>query len=203
MTRTWTFLPVIVLAAAAAPAAAQTLRPVVFGAAAMANVSRAEDRSFGTELNLGAGAGVEWKRLGVEGEIHRTLGLAPRAVSCSIPGVPCVGSAREGFLEATMVSANVCYLFGGKRVRPYLIGSVGVLKTESVNSLTVVSSTVARLSEFRQRDTGLALGVGFGVDVPLTPALSLRPEFRTYSSVALSRTNLGIHRGTIGIRYRW
>ena len=95
------------------------------------------------------------------------------------------------------------YFFGGSRVRPYLMGSVGVLWTEGVNSLTVVRGTVATLSEFRDRDTGLAVGVGFGVDVPLTPQLSLRPEFRTYSSTAMSRVNLGLHRGTIGLRYRW
>jgi hypothetical protein len=88
-------------------------------------------------------------------------------------------------------------------VRPYVSGSVGVLWTEGVHSLTVVSGTGATLSEFHQSDTGLALGVGFGVDVPLTRAFSLRPEFRTYSSVAMSRVNLGLHRGTIGVRYRW
>jgi opacity protein-like surface antigen len=78
-----------------------------------------------------------------------------------------------------------------------------VLWTESVNSLTIVGSTAATVSEFHESDTGLALGVGLGVDVALTPAFSLRPEFRTYSSVAMSRVNLGIHRGTIGVRYRW
>ena len=88
-------------------------------------------------------------------------------------------------------------------MRPYVTGSVGMLWTESVNSLTIVSSTAATLSEFHERDTGLAIGVGFGVDVSLTPAFALRPEFRTYSSVAMSRVNLGLHRGAIGIRYRW
>jgi hypothetical protein len=130
-------------------------------------------------------------------------GLAPQAVPCALVNVPCAGSAREGFLEATMLSGSVSYFFGGGRVRPYVTGSVGVLWTESVNSLTIVSSTAAHLSEFHQRDTGLALGVGFGVDVPLAPALSLRPEFRTYSSVAMSRVNLGLHRAAIGVRYRW
>ena len=81
-------------------------------------------------------------------------------------------------------------------------GSVGVLWTESLNSLTRVSGA-ALLSEFHESDTGLAIGAGFGVDVPLTSALSLRPEFRTYSSVAMSRMNLGLHRGAIGVRYRW
>ena len=101
-----------------------------------------------------------------------------------------------------MLSGNVSYFFGGTGVRPYVTGSVGVLWTESVSSLTRVSSTAAILSEFHESDIGLAVGVGFGVDVPLTSALSLRPEFRTYSSVAMSRVNLGLHRGAIGVRYR-
>jgi hypothetical protein len=205
MTRTWTALWVglVLISTPANPVAAQDLRPAIFGAVGVANVYRTDDQSFGTKLNVGGGLGIEWKRLGLDAEMHRILGLTPRAFQCAIGNVPCAGSAREGFLEATMLSGNVSYFFGGPRVRPYVIGSVGVLWTESVNSLTIVTSTAATLSEFHESDTGLAIGVGFGVDVPLTPAFSLRPEFRTYSSVAMSRVNLGLHRGAIGVRYRW
>jgi hypothetical protein len=206
MTRTWDaglWVGLVLIDAIANPVAAQDLRPAVSGAVALTHVYRTEDRSFGTELNVGAGLGIVWKRLGLDAEVHRTLGLTPRAVQCAIGNVPCLGSAREGFLEATILSGNVSYFFGGPHVRPYVTGSVGVLWTESVNSLTIVSSTAATLSEFHESDTGLAIGVGFGVDVPLTPALSLRPEFRTYSSVAISRVNLGLHRGAIGVQYRW
>jgi hypothetical protein len=205
MTRTWAPLSVglVLISTVAYPVAAQDLRPAVFAAAGVANLYRTEDQSFGTELNVAAGLGIEWKRLGLDAELHRTLGLTPRAVQCAIPNVLCVGSAREGFLEATMLSGNVSYFFGGRRVRPYVTGSVGMLWTESVNSLTIVSSTTPTLSEFHESDTGLAIGVGFGVGVPLTPALSLRPELRTYSSVAMSRVNVGLHRGAIGVRYQW
>jgi hypothetical protein len=205
MTRTRTALwgGLVLISTVDNPVAAQDLRPAVFGAAAVANVYRTEDQSFGTELNVGAGVGIEWKRLGLDAEMHRTVGLTPRSVQCGISNVPCVGSAREGFLKATMLSGNVRYFFGEARVRPYVTGSVGVLWAESVNSLTTVSSTAASLSEFHESDTGLAVGVGVGVDVALTSVLSLRPEFRTYSSVAMSRVNLGLHRGAIGIRYRW
>jgi len=205
MTCTWTAfcLELVLISLVANPVAAQDLRPSVFGAAGVANVFRTEDQSFGTELNVGGGLGIEWKRLGLDIELHRTLGLTPRAVQCAIGNVPCVGSAHEGFLEAAMLSGNLSYFFGGPRVRPYLTGSVGVIWTESVNSLTVVGSTAATLSEFHESDAGLALGVGFGVDVPFTQAFSLQPEFRTYSSVAMSRVNLGLHRGAIGVRYRW
>jgi opacity protein-like surface antigen len=167
----------------------------------VAKVYRTEDRSFGTEVNVGGGVGIEWGRVGLDVDGHRTR-LTPLTFQCGVVGVPCVGEAREGFEQATMLSANIRYFFGS-RVRPYAMGSVGMLWTERVHSLTVVSGTVATLSEFRERDTSLALGFGVGVDVPLTRALSLRPEFRTYSSTAMSRVNLGLHRGTIGLRYQW
>ena len=204
MTRILTALSIgLVFIGTAVPVAAQTARPAVFGAIGLANVHRAEDRSFGTKSNLGGGIGIEWKRIGLDVEVHSTLDLSPRTVQCGVVNVPCVGSAREGFLDATMLTGNVNYFFGGPRVRPYLTGSVGVLWTEGVNSLTIATTTAATLSEFHERHTGLALGVGFGVDLPLTSSLSLRPEFRTYSSVAMSSVNLGLHRGTIGVRYRW
>jgi opacity protein-like surface antigen len=174
----------------------------VFGDVGIANVYRAEDQSFGTELNVGGGIGIEWRRFGFDVDAHRTR-LAPRTFECGVAGVPCVGEAREGFEDATMVTGNVRYFFGRSRVRPYVIGSVGLLWTEVINSLTVVNGAVATLSEFRERDTGLALGAGFGVDVPVSPHLSLRPEFRTYSATALSRANVGMHRVTIGVKYRW
>lgn len=181
---------------------AQQPTPVAFGSISLANLHRAGDQSFGTDLNIGAGGGIEWKRLGVDLEVHRTIGLETRSAPCAVT-VPCVGSAREGVLGATMVLGNITYMFGQSRLRPYVTGSVGVLRTSSVNSLTVVDAASATMSEFPENDTGLATGLGAGVDVPLTPALSLRPEFRTCWSVAMSRINLGMHRGAIGVRYRW
>src|SRR5688572_18911882 len=101
MMRTWTALRIglVLIGTGVDPVAAQELRPAVFGAAAVANVYRTEDQSFGTELNVGGGLGIEWKRLGLDAEVHRTLGLTPRGVQCGLVNVPCVGSAREGFLE--------------------------------------------------------------------------------------------------------
>jgi outer membrane protein with beta-barrel domain len=205
LTHRWSSLRVgvLLIGTVAHSVAAQDLRVAVFGAAGVANVYRTEDQSFGTTLNVGVGLGIERKQIGLDAEVHRTIGLTPRAVRCAISNVPCVGSAREGFLDATMLSGNVSYVFSGPRVRPFVTGSIGVLWTESVNSLTIVSGAVATVSEFHEQDTGLAIGAGFGVDVPLTPALSLRPEFRSYSSVAMSRVNLGLHRGLVGVRYRW
>jgi Outer membrane protein beta-barrel domain len=204
MTRNWTVALVTCAAigSLADPVAAQGLKPTIFGTVGLANVYRADDRSFGTKLDVGGGLGVERKRLAFDADVHRTIGLTPRTVQCATT-LPCTGSAREGFTGATMLSGDVSYLFGEAKVRPYLTGSVGVLRATSVNTVTIASSTSSTLSETRDTDTGLALGVGFGVDVPLSTGLSLRPEFRTYSSTALSRMNLGLHRGSIGVRYRW
>ena len=81
----------VLIGLVADPVAAQDLRPAVFGRAAVANLYLTEDQSFGTELNVGAGVGIEWKRLGVDAEMHRTLGLKPRPVQCALGNVPCVG----------------------------------------------------------------------------------------------------------------
>lgn len=191
----------ILLGAFSTPVAAQELRPSVHGSISAMNVHRTEDQNFGTNPNVAGGFGIGWKRLGVDAELQRTIGLTPRDVSCAVT-VPCVGSAREGFLSASMLTGNVSYFFGGPRARPYVTGSVGVLWTGSVSSITIVRDEAATLSEFTQSNTGLVLGAGFGVDVPFTNTLSLRPEVRTYSSVAMSRVNLGLLRGTIGVRYQ-
>ena len=190
-------------AGSAGLAMAQETRPVVFGSAGIASVCRADDRNFGTETNLGAGAGLEWRRLGVDVEFHQTIGLEPDPVMCGVVNVTCVGSARVGLQSATMVTGNVSYRFGSHRVRPYVIGSVGALRSDMVNSLTVVRDGVATLSEFLETDTGLAIGVGGGLDLAMTNSLSLRPEVVLYSSTAMSRANLGMTRVTVGARYRF
>ena len=80
MTRIWTALLLgLVVIGNAANVAAQELKPAVFGAVGVANVYRAEDRSFGTEVTLGGGLGLEWKRLGLDVEAHRVSGLTPRS----------------------------------------------------------------------------------------------------------------------------
>ena len=202
MPRRWLIVPAIVVLGAHT-AAAQEIRPGVFGAIGVANVRRAEDRSFGTELNAGFGAGIDWKRLGLDAELHRTFGLTPRPEQCGVVNVPCTGSARSGFSAATMLTGNVSYFFSSGRVRPYVTGSVGVLWTEGVNSIVVATSTMATLSEFREHDAGLVLGIGGGVEVPVTTSLVLRPEFRLYSSSAMSRVNLDVLRAAVAVRYRW
>jgi hypothetical protein len=77
------------------PVAAQDLRRAVFGAAAVANLHRAEDQSFGTELNVGGGLGIEWKRLPnlfVGGDVTRESRHASRSDRRTVSVVGAYGS---------------------------------------------------------------------------------------------------------------
>ena len=198
-----TILGAATVSMAGSPAWAQEVHPTVFGTIGATYVYRVEDQGFGTGTDIGGGGGIQWKRLGVEVEVHRVMGLTPKTVGCAVVNVPCSGSAREGVVDPTLVSGNVSYLFRTGRVAPYVIGSLGAISSTSFNSLTTVTGGVATVSEFSEKDTGLAIGAGFGLDVALTPALSVRPEFRLYSASALSSSNLNLNRGSVAVRYRW
>ena len=201
---------VIVLAltlACAGPVSAQPFtdhgRGELFANLASAHIFRAEDRSFGNPVAIGGGVRLPIaRRLGIEVEVNRALGLQAAPARCGILG-GCEGTAREGVLDATLASANVYVRFPHGRVEPFLIGGVGGLWTTSVNSVTRMRDGVGVMSELEQRDAGLAIGFGGGVDVRLTPRLSVRPEIRIYDSTAMSRTNLAIIRTAVGMGYRW
>ena len=185
-----------------ANAQAQEVRPVVYGTVGLSNVYRAEDRNFGTAADAGGGAGIEWKRLGIDGDVFHggERGLEP--VPCSV-SVPCSGTANSGVLSLTMASANVSYALSSSRVRPYLVGSIGAIWSTTVDGRIDVAGGTATLTEIESRDTGLTIGVGFGVDIPFSDAFSIRPEFRTFTGSALSGANLGVHRMSLGLRYKW
>ena len=74
----------LLIGSVSAPAAGQEVKPSIFASVAVANVSRMEDRSFGTKPNVGAGIGLEWRRLGLDAEVHRTIGLTPTVVQCGV-----------------------------------------------------------------------------------------------------------------------
>ena len=187
----------VVMSGMFANAQAQELRPVLYGTVGFSNVYRAEDRNFGTAVDAGGGVGIEWKRLGIDGDFFRGGERGLEAVSCAV-SVPCSGTATSGVVSLTMASASVSYALSSSRVRPYLVGSIGAIWSTMVDGRIDVAGGAATLTEFESRDTGLTIGIGFGVDIPLTDALSIRPEFRTYTGSALSSANLGVHRGRLG-----
>ena len=175
----------------------------VFASLASAHIFRAEDRSFGNPIDIGGGVRLPIaRRIGIEVEVNRALGLQAAPARCGILG-GCEGTAREGVLDATLATANVYVRFPHGRVEPFLIGGVGGLWTTSVNSLTRMRDGVGVMSEMEQRDAGLAIAFGGGADVRLTRRLSVRPEVRVYDSTAMSRTNLAVIRTAVGVGYRW
>ena len=198
-----TILGATAVSLAGSAAWAQEVHPTLFGTIGATHVYRVEDQGFGTGTDIGGGGGIQWKRLGAEVEVHRVTGLTPKTVQCGVVNVPCTGTAREGVVDPTLVSGTVSYMFRTGRVAPYVVGSIGALSSTTFNSITTVTGGVATLSEFTEKDTGLALGAGIGVDLALTPALSLRPEFRLYSASAMSKTNLNLNRGSVAVRYRF
>ena len=175
----------------------------LFVSLASAHIFRAEDRTFGDRPAVGGGVRLPLnRRIGVEFDVNRPLGLHATAARCGL-AAGCIGSAREGLLDATLVTANVFVRFPHGRVEPYLVGGAGGLWTTAVNSLTVVRDGVGVMSEFESRGAGLAIGVGAGVDIALTRRLSLRPEFRIYDSSAMSRMNLTVFRSSVAAGWRW
>ena len=160
---------VIVLAltlACAGPVSAQPFadhgRGELVANLASAHIFRAEDRSFGNPVAIGGGVRLPIaRRLGIEVEVNRALGLQAAPARCGILG-GCEGTAREGVLDATLATANVYVRFPHGRVEPFLIGGVGGLWTTSVNSVTRMRDGVGVMSELEQRDAGLAIGFGGG-----------------------------------------
>jgi hypothetical protein len=117
--------------------------------------------------------------------------------------VPCLGTGREGVRSATIASANVSYFFSDSSIQPYLTGGIGALWSNEVFTNVQRTPTQVVLTEQDRADTGLAENIGAGVLIPITRAISLRPEFRVYLSILQSRANLTFYRASIGAGYHW
>jgi opacity protein-like surface antigen len=205
--RTPIILTVVTLVMAAGLAEAQpSLRhdgSELFMSVAWAHIFRAEDRTLGDRPDIGAGVRLPLgRRVGVELEVNRTLDLHADAAPCGLVA-GCEGAAREGLLDATLASANVYGRLARGRVEPFVIGGVGGLWTRSVSSVTTVRGGIGVISEVETRDIGLAISAGAGIDVALTPALSVRPQIRIYDSTAMSRVNLTIIRTSVAAGWRF
>jgi opacity protein-like surface antigen len=186
-------------AGGAQPPQARSLTPEVFVSAGLAHPFVIGGRGFGSHLNIGGGAGLQWRRLGVEFEANRTLGLSSEEVACT---APCAGTARSGLLSSSLLSANVLYFFSSAS-RPsaqfYLTGGIGALWSKEVTTW----ATQTTMGELAYDDTGLAINFGAGMRIRVTEAISLRPEFRFYNSVILSSANLSLTRFSIAAGYHW
>ena len=196
--------PILLVLVFQAASHGQSLTREVFGSIAYGRLFRFEDNPIGGGPNFGAGIGLKHRSgLGFEMELNRTLGLSAKPVPCGIVNVPCEGSARQGVTGATIASANVRYEFSRERVRPYVTGGVGILRSAGLSARVDATEQRAVFSEEKWSDTGLAINIGGGVRIGLTRALSLRPEVRVYGASALSRANLSLFRASLVLAWSW
>jgi opacity protein-like surface antigen len=173
----------------------------VFGSVAQGHLFRFDDQTFGNNLNIGAGFGVRWSKLGMEFDVHRQLGLTPQLARCGVAS--CTGEAREGVLSSTIASANLFYQFGEAPIRPYVIGGLGAFRSRTVSSVLTIRGTSGTFSEFESSDTSLAVSFGAGLRIAVGRSFSIRPEIRLYDGTALGSENLTLIRTSIGAAYQW
>jgi opacity protein-like surface antigen len=180
--------------------------PEVSAAAGLGHVFRYRDETYGDEPNLSGAVILRHARgLAFEIEANRTIGLTAGPAPCGvlIDGVPatCTGSAREGALAATSLSFNLHYLFTGRRVQPYLLGGLGVLRTRMVSSITTVRDGAATQTEQEDSATGLGPDIGAGLRIPLGTRLTIAPEIRWLEAASLSRHNLAVTRASVRVSF--
>ncbi|HSF17594.1 MAG TPA: outer membrane beta-barrel protein [Vicinamibacteria bacterium] len=105
------------------------------------------------------------------------------------------GGPLEG--TATGVLGNVVYRFSEGRTQVFVMGSAGLLRSETTHTYPVRGT----LTTFRSEDNGFAWGGGGGVKIFLTPRFSLRPQLRLVFSEATGV--MGLAAASIGIGYHW
>jgi hypothetical protein len=170
-------------------------------------VFRIEDEPIGTAIS--PGAGVEWRvlpRLGLGVELSRVTGFEPRVVSCAgLPTVTtCIGSARSGVLETTIMSTTGAWYFAAApRVHPYVIGGFDVMWSHTVASITFVRNNEGTILERESHDRGTGITAGFGVRVLVGRHVVLKPEWRIYDGSLLGSANLSAMRTSVAMGYGW
>jgi len=165
-------------------------------------VGRGGDSGLGAHVSPGGAVGLRRSRFGVEVEGHSVPGLTAAPAACGLAN--CTGSARSGLLRADVMSANALFFLSGDPGRQfYLSGGLGALWSKEVTSMTIGLPGGAYMSEIAYDETGLAISVGAGLHLVLARHIIVRPEARLYSSVAMSRSNLGLFRASIASGYEW
>jgi opacity protein-like surface antigen len=196
--------PALLVAVFAGAVQSQPLTREVFVSVAQGRLFRIGDNPLDSGPNVGAGVGLLHRSgLGVDIGLNRTFGLRAKPAACGVVNIPCEGSAREGTTAATIFSVDARYEFTRARVRPYVTGGVGALRSSGFSPTLYISEQRAVFSEQEWSDTGLAFNVGGGVRIRLGERLSIRPELRVYNGVALSRANLCMFRPSVVLAYSW
>lgn len=202
------FVVGVPLAAHAQSASSSTISPEVFGTVAFGHLANC-CRTFGDGPLIGGGAGIRWRRLGVEVDAQRMLGLSPKSLPCAIQyGQTCLPGS-QGARSATLASVSALVTLARTRVEPYVAGGVGVLWSRQTDPDLLFSgvpshpSTSASLVQREVNDRGFAISFGGGIPIPVTSAIAVRSEVRFYDATLLSAYNMGLVRVAVQVGYRW
>jgi hypothetical protein len=105
------------------------------------------------------------------------------------------GGPLEG--TATGVFGSGVYHFSEGRTQIFVMGSVGLLHSETTHTYPFGGTPTT----FRSEDNDFAWGAGGGAKIFLRPRFSVRPQFR----LVFSETTgvMGLAAGSIGIGYHW
>jgi hypothetical protein len=128
------------------------------------------------------------------------FGLGPRAsIELDVMKARHDRTIAGGPLEgtATGIFGSVLYHFSNGRTRPFVLGSVGLLRSDVTQTFPVNGTPTV----FTSRDSNFAWGGGGGAKILLTSRLSLRPQLRLVFSE--STGVMGLVAPSIGAEYRW
>lgn len=191
-------LAVLYLALSAAPAQAQSPEPEgggrdvdykfeVFGILGWGRVG-GDEGSRGSGPMFGGGVGVRpTARVGFEVEA---------GVLINTRGLP--NSVRfEG--NAVLISGNVLYHFAESMYQVYMIGGLGMLRTDQTVDFRDFFG--GGRDSFRFVDTFAVWSGGLGLKAFVAPKLVVRPEIRYYGGGSLGV--LGLPRVTVAFGYYW
>jgi hypothetical protein len=106
-------------------------------------------------------------------------------------------------LDVAIVGITVQYQFGGSRVRPYVLGGIGIMRASAVSSITTVRDDLVTQTERERSDTGVGPDIGAGLLVRLSRHASISPEVRWLEASWLSRLNLAVTRASVRAAYSW
>jgi hypothetical protein len=144
-----------------------------------------DEGSLGSGPHVLGGAGVRLaRRVSVEVDVTRTQHER------EIAGGPLEGTA-------TGVFGSGVYHFSEGRRQVFVMGSVGLLRSESVHTYPVGGTPTT----FRSDNDDFAWGVGGGMKIFVTPRFSVRPQFRLVFSEGTGV--LGLAAGSVGFGYHW
>jgi opacity protein-like surface antigen len=175
--------------------------------AVMACAVPAAGQSHSRPFEVFAGAGVS-RMGGDEGSLGSgpavVLGLGYRVTPRLSLEVDLTRAQHErniagGSLEGTGtgVFGDLVYHFGEGRTQVFVVGSLGVLKSDITQTYPIAGG----VQTFTRDESSFAWGGGAGVKLFLKPQISLRPQFR----LVFSETTgvMGQATGSVAVGFHW